>query len=98
MRKCVRYLLPDVFCTRPDTGTVCVQDHTTNEPASNFCGSMCDNDDGALKPLRPAVMPLPEKELSMVSPEFSKFFKNFGPVLSADSLPNPCLTLPHSEN
>jgi hypothetical protein len=47
-----------------------VQDHIIHGHAPNFCGSMRENKDGAVSLLRPDVMPLPEKELSMVSPEF----------------------------
>ena len=44
-------------------GTVGVQDHIIHGHASNFCGSTCDNEDDAVKLLRPVVMPLPAKRL-----------------------------------
>ncbi len=37
------------FCTQPDVGTTGVQDHTIHGHASDFSGSMCDNEDAVVK-------------------------------------------------
>ena len=61
-----------IFSVRNPTKELGVQDYIVQGHVFNFYGSMFDNEDGAVKLLQQVVMPLPEKELSMESPEFTR--------------------------